>query len=168
MKTTLKQYWRAFDVVTKKWNELFYTAQLLFNSRAAVVHLNIQARSTFPVPVFTVPSSMERTSSRCNKVDAVKLYTSFRLNLHLLKGQICVNFIIPIVGWHERFTTEPFKPLSDHRRRRNPFFPAKSVETTPGNWTTFTLYTYWDKLFLENPEHFNLVFKTYFFFLILC
>ena len=96
MKTTLKQYWRAFDVVTKKWNELFYTAQLLFNSRAAVVHLNIRAGSTFPVLVCTVPSSMDRTS-RCDKVDAVRLHASYRLNLLLLKGQRCVNRLFKVI-----------------------------------------------------------------------
>ena len=58
-------------------------------ARAAVVHLNLRARSTFPVPVCTVPSSMDR-NSRCNKVDAVRLYASYRLNLLLLKGQRCV------------------------------------------------------------------------------
>jgi len=42
------------------------------DSRAAVVHLNFRAGSTFPVPVCTVPSSMDRTSPR-NKVDAVRL-----------------------------------------------------------------------------------------------
>ena len=57
--------------------------------REAVVKLVFRAGSTFPVPVCTVPSSMERTS-RCNKVDAVRLYASCRLNLLLLKGQICV------------------------------------------------------------------------------
>ena len=57
--------------------------------RAAVVHLNFRAGSTFLVPIWTVPSSMDRTS-RCNKVDAVRLYASYRLNLLLLKGQRCV------------------------------------------------------------------------------
>ena len=55
-------------------------------ARAAEVHLNFRAGSTIPVPVCTVPSSMNRTS-RCNKVDAVRLYASYRLNLLLLKGQ---------------------------------------------------------------------------------
>ena len=50
------------------------------NARAAVVHLNFWAGSTFPPAVFTIPSSMDRTS-RCNKVDAVRLYASYRLNL---------------------------------------------------------------------------------------
>jgi len=59
-------------------------------TRAAVVHLNFWAGSTFPVPVCTVPSSMDRTI-RCNKVDAVRLYASYRLNLLLLKGQRCVQ-----------------------------------------------------------------------------
>ena len=58
-------------------------------SRAAVVHLNFRAGSTFPVPVCTVPSSMDR-SSRCNKVDDVRLYAPNRFNLLLLKGQMCV------------------------------------------------------------------------------
>ena len=31
-------------------------------ARAAVVHLNFRAGSTFPVPVYTVASSMDRTS----------------------------------------------------------------------------------------------------------
>ena len=43
---------------------------------AAVVHLNVRAGSTFPVPVCTVPTSMDRTS-RCNKVDAVRLEVTF-------------------------------------------------------------------------------------------
>ena len=46
---------------------------------------NFRAGSTFPVPVCTVPSSMERTS-RCNKVDTVRFYASYRLNLLLLQG----------------------------------------------------------------------------------
>jgi len=67
-------------------NSFFFTAW------AAVVYLNFRARSTFLVAVFTVPSSMARTS-RCNKVDAVRLYASYRLNLLLLKGQRCVTEI---------------------------------------------------------------------------
>ena len=39
--------------------------------------------------LYTVPSSMDRTR-RCNKVDAVRLYASYRLNLFLPKGQIWV------------------------------------------------------------------------------
>ena len=61
----------------------------MLTPRAAVVHLNFRAGSTFPVPVCTVPSSMDRTS-RCNKVDVVRLYASNRLNFLLLKGQICL------------------------------------------------------------------------------
>ena len=57
--------------------------------RATVVHLNFRAGSPFPVPVCTVPSSMDRTS-RCNKVDEVRLYASYRFNLFLIKGQRCV------------------------------------------------------------------------------
>ena len=58
-------------------------------SREAVVHLNFQAGLTFPVPVCTVPSSMNRTSW-CNKVDAVRIYALYRLNSILLKKQRCV------------------------------------------------------------------------------
>ena len=61
----------------------------LQNSRAAV-HLNFRAGSTFPVPVCTVSSSMDR-NTQCNKVDAFKLYALYRLNLLLPKGQICVQ-----------------------------------------------------------------------------
>ena len=43
-----------------------------YHSRAAVVYLNFRAGSIFPVPVCTVPISMDRTSPR-NKVDAVRL-----------------------------------------------------------------------------------------------
>ena len=72
------------------------TQKVLFltTPRAAVVQLNFRAGSTFPVPVCTVPSSMDRTC-RCNKVDAVRLYALYRLNLLFLKGQICVtiNFL---------------------------------------------------------------------------
>jgi len=63
-----------------------YLEMTVICTRAAVVHLNFQAGSTFPVPVYTVPSSLDRTS-RCNKVDAVRLYALYRLNLLLLKGQ---------------------------------------------------------------------------------
>ena len=60
-------------------------------SRPAVVHLNFRAGSTFPVPV-VLYSSMDRTS-RCNKVDTVRLYASCRLNLLLPKGRICVFYL---------------------------------------------------------------------------
>ena len=69
--------------------KIFYLNWII-RPRAAVVHLNFRAGSTFPVPVCTVPSSMDRTS-RCNKVDALRLYASYRLNLLLLKGQRCVR-----------------------------------------------------------------------------
>ena len=59
-------------------------------ARAAVVHLNFRAVSTFLVPVYTVASSMDRTS-RCNKVGMVRLYALYSLNFLLLKGQICVQ-----------------------------------------------------------------------------
>ena len=51
---------------------------------AAVVHLNFRTGWTFPVPVCTVSSSKDRTS-RWNKVDAVRLYALYRLNLLFLK-----------------------------------------------------------------------------------
>ena len=57
--------------------------------RATVVHWNFRAGSTFPVLVCTVPSSIDWTS-RCNKVDTVRRYASYRLNLLLPKGQRCV------------------------------------------------------------------------------
>ena len=72
-------YKMAYDV------EIIY----IYISRAAVIHFMFWAGSTFPFPVCTVPSSMVRTS-RCNKVDAVRLYASYRFNLLLLKGQRCV------------------------------------------------------------------------------
>ena len=66
----------------------------IFTSRAAVVHLNLRAGSTFQVPVCTESSGhwviKAEDYSRCNKFDAVRLYTSYRLNLLLLKGQKCV------------------------------------------------------------------------------
>ena len=66
-------------------------------SQAAIVHLNFRAGSTFPVPVCTVPhehiglikKTINRTS-RCHKVDAVRLYASYMLNLLLLNGKRCV------------------------------------------------------------------------------
>ncbi len=45
----------------------------------------------------TVPSSMDRTS-RCNKVDAVRLYASYMINLLLLKGQRCVGYTFEIIN----------------------------------------------------------------------
>ena len=77
--------------------DIFFHSQNLYvpcfsilGSRAAVANLNFRDGSTFPVPVCTVPSSMDRTN-RCNKVGAVRLYASYRLNSLLLKGQICVG-----------------------------------------------------------------------------
>jgi len=74
--------------------ELFRGVYRWWGFGAAVVHLNFRAGSTFPVPVCTVLSSMDRTS-RWNKVDAVRLNASYRLNLLLLKGQICVSPTLP-------------------------------------------------------------------------
>ena len=61
---------------------------------------NFRAGSTFPVLVCTVPSSMDRTCP-CNKVDAVRLYSSYRLNLLLQEGQrwvTCVLLILLVLG----------------------------------------------------------------------
>ena len=82
----------------------------LFTAREAVVHLNFRAGSTFPVPVCTVPSSIDRTS-RCNKVDVVRLYASYRLNLLLLKGRSAWLFIKK--GLHQILFTE-LKKLPIH------------------------------------------------------
>ena len=70
----------------------------VYNSRAAVVHFNFRAGSNFPVPVCTVSPGLwvnkaDRTS-RCNKVNAVRLDASYRLNLLLLKGPRCVNYVL--------------------------------------------------------------------------
>ena len=72
-------------------------------TRAAVVYLNFRVGSTFPVTVCTVPNSVDRTS-RCNKVDAVRLYASYRLNLLLLKGQRHVNHIVRL--WYIKVAEE--------------------------------------------------------------
>jgi len=77
---------KQLKLMSGQWRETKWTTPLPW---AAVVHLNFRAGSTFPVLVCTVPSSMDRTSW-CNKVDAVRLYTSYMLNLILLKGQRCV------------------------------------------------------------------------------
>ena len=78
---------REESVVKKMDVKYFYSC---ISTQAAVVHLNFRAGSTFPVPVCTVTSSMDRTS-RCNKMDAVRLYASYRMHLLLLKGQRCVS-----------------------------------------------------------------------------
>ena len=82
LKTFLMNIW--FKRKMKNRKPVYYCKKI--RTRAAVVHLNFRAGSTFPVPVCTLPGSMDRTS-RCNKVDAVRLYASNRLNLLLLKGQ---------------------------------------------------------------------------------
>ena len=79
---------------TKKLLSFIFSPEFVISilTRVAVVHLNFRAWSTFPVLVCIVTSSMDRTyrTSRCNKVDAVRLHSSYRLNLLLLKGQRCV------------------------------------------------------------------------------
>ena len=75
-----------------QWIVLSPSVQLSVRTRAAEVHLNFRVGSTFPVPVCTVPISMEGPS-QCNKVDAIRLYASYRLNLLLLKGQRCLRSV---------------------------------------------------------------------------
>ena len=69
-------------------------SNVYWDAQAAVVHFNFRAGSIFPVPVCTVPHKQNRQStraSRCNKVDAVRLYASCRLNLLFPKGQKCMD-----------------------------------------------------------------------------
>ena len=61
-------------------------------------HLNLRAGSIFPVPVCTVSPGLwvneadtQQDYPVCNKVDAVRLYASYRCRLILLKGQRCVT-----------------------------------------------------------------------------
>ena len=81
-------YWLAPILSFIPQNQFLFPS--LTPARAAVVHLSFRVGSTFPVcTVPSSPGSMNR-SSRCNKVDAVRLYASYRIKLLLLKGQICV------------------------------------------------------------------------------
>ena len=75
---TIQDMWRE----EKEKNDIMHNLP-----RAAGVHLNFQAGSTFPVPVCTVPSFMDR-ARRCNKVDGVRLNASYWLNLLLLKVRV--------------------------------------------------------------------------------
>ena len=75
-------------------------------SRPAVVHFNFRAGSTFPVLVCTVPhvhwvnkADNQQDYSQCNKVDAVRLNASYRLNLLLLKGQRCMIDVLDFLFW---------------------------------------------------------------------
>ena len=81
-----------------------------------------RAGSTFPVPVCTVPHGLwindADNQQNYNKVDAARLYALYRLNLLLPKGQRCVFSLYKgtvgvIFILHVRFTTVPFKPLTD-------------------------------------------------------
>ena len=59
-------------------------------ARAAVVHLNFRAGSTFPVPVCTVSPGhrVNKANSQYGLASATRLTRSdFKLNLLLLKGQ---------------------------------------------------------------------------------
>ena len=83
-----KRIWWARFYAGKHRNKL-----LEFNTFSAVVQLHFLNGSTFPVPVCTVPRSMNRIS-QWNKVDAVRLYASYMLNLLLLKKQRCMNSVL--------------------------------------------------------------------------
>jgi len=78
-------------------HSLKYLRSATFGSKDVVISKSefFRAGSTFPVPVCTVPSSMDRTN-RCNKDDAVRLYASYRLNLLLLKGQRDVHTVYTV------------------------------------------------------------------------
>ena len=77
----------------------FFLSVVLSSTFTGNKHCTTGSRSTFELPswvnlsgpVCTVPSSMDRTS-RCNKVDAVRLYASYRLNLLLLKWYMNLNW----------------------------------------------------------------------------
>ena len=93
-------YWwisfTEFEYPTKKfpdWVEFVIYIDALFVMCSAAKPR--AAGSTCSVPVCTVPSFMDRTS-RCNKVDTVRMYASYRLNLLLLNGQRCVKRSIQI------------------------------------------------------------------------
>ena len=81
--------WLAVGIISSVWNNKCNNRRRLRMKKGFS-----GSRSTFefpsqvnlPIPVCTVPSTMNRTS-RCNKVDKVRLYASYRLNLLLLKGQ---------------------------------------------------------------------------------
>ena len=57
-------------------------------------------RAAFSVPVCTVsPGLWVNRTSRCNKVDAVRLYASYRLNLLLPKGaEVFIRYIKFYIG----------------------------------------------------------------------
>ena len=90
LKAKCKPNTNLFPELWKKQASFCYLVTFYVLPWPAAVHLNFQAGSPFPVPVCTVPNSMDRTS-RCNKVDAVRLYASYRLNLLLLKGPRCLG-----------------------------------------------------------------------------
>ena len=81
-----------------------FSAFKIIWTRAAVVHLSFRTRLTFPVQVFTVLSSMDRTS-RCNKVDAVRL--SFAMHLFLVPS-LNLFFSMAIFLYHHLIVFSPF------------------------------------------------------------
>jgi len=68
-------------------------------ARAAAVHLNFRAGSTFPVPVCAVsPGNWVNKADTQGLAGATRLTRSdFRLNLLLRKGQRCVKGIVGIL-----------------------------------------------------------------------
>ena len=84
-------------------------------ARAAVVYILISEpgqpfQSQFVLyrtDIKLIKQTINRTS-RCNKVDVVRHYTSFRLNLLLLKGQSwCVALIYSQAKFIQFFTKSP-------------------------------------------------------------
>ena len=68
--------------------------------RAAVVHLNFQSGSTFPVPFCTVPHGhwVNKADNQQDQPVQQMLTRSYMLNLLLLKGQRCVMHVLFIVS----------------------------------------------------------------------
>ena len=71
----------------------FQTYLKIDKSQAAVVHFNFRAGLTFPVPVCTVPhghwinkADNLNSTSRCNTVDAVRLYATYRCRFTFTTG----------------------------------------------------------------------------------
>ena len=104
-------------------------------------HLHFRAGSTFSVPVWTVPSSLDRTS-RCNKVDAVRLYASYRLNLLLLKGQRSLEVTLTTLS-------EYFGPFNLYLSNNVEDIRAFFLKTCVLNYVNF-LHCLWS-IFIEKP-----------------
>ena len=88
-----------------------------------------------------IPSSMDRTS-QCNKVDAVRLYASYRLNLRLLKKQRCV---VELLKHFIRFLYEDkFQVLHDP-------WPVNGLKGTAENLVWHSLHDRSSKIALTVP-----------------